>query len=315
MSRLVAKMGTYVTETRNGFEATLAWLNQWACARTFGLGTRLPWDQQFIVESLSDSTIYMAYYTFAHYLQGGVIDGSKPGSLNITPDQLSDEFFDWLLCGEAWPENTTIPREKADLMKHEFEYFYPFDVRSSGKDLIPNHLTFAVYTHAAIFKEEYWPLNMRTNGHLMMNGEKMSKNKGNFLTMRDAVNKFGADATRLSLADAGDGIEDANFDEKTANANILRLHTLIAWCEVRKCSIMLTNQSLIFYRRSLSPTSPNFAPVLVPTTTRCSRRRPTSLSTSPRRSTRRECFCSSLHAKKLSVLQDILQGGTQVRLL
>jgi hypothetical protein len=37
---------------------------------------------------------------------------------------------------------------------------------------------------------------------------------------------------QLSLADAGDGLEDANFDEKTADANILRLHTLITWCEV-----------------------------------------------------------------------------------
>jgi len=45
------------------------------------------------------------------------------------------------------------------------------------------------------------------------------------------VEKFGADATRLTLADAGDGIEDANFEEKTANAAILRLHTLLDWAE------------------------------------------------------------------------------------
>jgi leucyl-tRNA synthetase len=242
-------MGTYGTATRNGFEGALAWLNQWACARTYGLGTKLPWDPHFMVESLSDSTIYMAYYTIAHYLQGmcsdlffptssdpgvgGVINGSKPGPLGITPDQLSDEFFDYIFCGGAWPSECTIAKEKADLMKHDFEYFYPFDVRSSGKDLIPNHLSFCVYTHAALFDEKFWPLNMRTNGHLMLNGEKMSKSTGNFLTMSQAVKKFGTDATRLSLADAGDGIEDSNFDEKTANANILRLHTLIAWCEVR----------------------------------------------------------------------------------
>jgi leucyl-tRNA synthetase len=42
---------------------TLGWLQQWACSRSFGLGTRLPWDEQFLIESLSDSTIYMAYYT------------------------------------------------------------------------------------------------------------------------------------------------------------------------------------------------------------------------------------------------------------
>ena len=63
-------MNTYSTETRNGFEATLGWLNKWACARTYGLGTKLPWDHTFMVESLSDSTIYMSYYTIAHLPQG-----------------------------------------------------------------------------------------------------------------------------------------------------------------------------------------------------------------------------------------------------
>ena len=67
----------------------------------------------------------------------------------------------------------------------------------------------------------------------MLNGKKMSKSTGNSLTLREAIEKFGADATRLSLADAGDGLEDANFEEKTANANILRVHTLLGWCEVR----------------------------------------------------------------------------------
>lgn len=63
-------MDTWTVETRNLFESTLAWLNQWACARTYGLGSKMPWDPQFMVESLSDSTIYMAYYTVAHLLQG-----------------------------------------------------------------------------------------------------------------------------------------------------------------------------------------------------------------------------------------------------
>jgi len=42
-------------------------------------GTLLPWDKQFVIESLSDSTIYMAYYTFAHILQ------SAPCNLNPRP--------------------------------------------------------------------------------------------------------------------------------------------------------------------------------------------------------------------------------------
>ena len=107
------------------------------------------------------------------------------------------------------------------------------DIRSSGKDLIPNHLTFCIYVHAALFPENMWPRSMRANGHLLLNSKKMSKSTGNFLTLKESVAKFGADATRLALATAGDGIEDANFDEEVANASILRLYKLADWCKVR----------------------------------------------------------------------------------
>jgi leucyl-tRNA synthetase len=170
--------------------------------------------------------------TPANFFTESSIDGKNPGPLGVTPDQMTDEVWDYILCSGKWPEPSPLSREKADAMKHEFEYFYPFDIRSSGKDLVGNHLTFCVYVHAALFPEDKWPLSMRTNGHLTLNGKKMSKSTGNSLTLREGIEKFGADATRLSLADAGDSVEDANFDEKTANASILRVHTLLQWCEV-----------------------------------------------------------------------------------
>jgi len=228
---LLAKMNTHSPETRHAFQKTLAWLNQWACARTYGLGSELPWDPHFLVESLSDSTIYMSYYTVSQLLHENSLDGSRPGPLGITPEQMTDEIWEYIFCGGPFPDPSPIPREKVDAMKHEYEYFYPFDVRSSAKDLVPNHLTFALYNHVALFPENKWPLSVRINGHLMLNGKKMSKSTGNSLTLREAIEKFGADATRLSLADAGDGLEDANFEEKAANANILRVHTLLGWCE------------------------------------------------------------------------------------
>lgn len=59
-------------------------LHEYACSRSYGLGTRLPWDKQWLIESLSDSTIYMAYYTVAHLLQPDTLDSSKPGPLGLT---------------------------------------------------------------------------------------------------------------------------------------------------------------------------------------------------------------------------------------
>ena len=46
---------------------------------------------------------------------------------------------------------------------------------------------------------------------------------GNFKTLAEAVQEYTADGMRLALADAGDGMEDANFVHGTADKGILRL--------------------------------------------------------------------------------------------
>ncbi|KAH6804922.1 ATP binding/leucine-tRNA ligases/aminoacyl-tRNA ligase [Perilla frutescens var. frutescens] len=225
----LAGMNLYSEESRHGFEHTLSWLNQWACSRNFGLGTRIPWDEDFLVESLSDSTLYMAYYTVAHMLQGGDMYG-RDRSL-MKPELLTDEVWDFLFVGGPYPKSSEIPSSLLNKMKQEFEYWYPFDLRVSGKDLIQNHLTFCIYNHTAIMPKHHWPRGFRCNGHIMLNSEKMSKSTGNFRTVREAIEEFSADATRFSLADAGDGMDDANFVFETANAAILRLTKEIAWME------------------------------------------------------------------------------------
>jgi leucyl-tRNA synthetase len=227
-------LNTYISETRNQFQANLDWLNRWACARTYGLGSKLPWDPKFLVESLSDSTIYMAYYTISHFLHGDRY-GKTLGPLKIKPEQMIDEVWDYVFCrrdiNDELIKESGISKESLEIMRREFEYWYPLDCRISGKDLIPNHLTFFLYIHLTMFPKEYWPRAIRANGHIMVNGEKMSKSTGNFLTLSEAVKKYGADATRIAMADAGDGIEDANFDERVADSSILRLFTLKEWCE------------------------------------------------------------------------------------
>ena len=81
------------------------WLTKWAVSRSFGLGTKIPWDPEYLVESLSDSTIYMAFYTIAHILQKGDLYGSDHSG--IAPEHLTDEVkrftqgidpFHWLVA-------------------------------------------------------------------------------------------------------------------------------------------------------------------------------------------------------------------------
>ncbi|XP_005104027.1 leucine--tRNA ligase, cytoplasmic [Aplysia californica] len=230
--KCLADMNTFSEDVRNNFLAVLDWMKEHACSRSYGLGTLMPWDEQYLIESLSDSTIYMAYYTACHLLQGGVWDGSKPGPANIKPEQLTPEVWDHILYKEKpYPASCGIPKETLDHLRREFQYWYPVDVRMSGKDLIPNHLTYFIYGHTAMWPNESskWPKGIRANGHLLINSEKMSKSTGNFLTLTDAIGKFSADGMRLSLADAGDHVDDANFVEQMAEAGLLRLYGLVEW--------------------------------------------------------------------------------------
>ncbi|KAF2727071.1 leucyl-tRNA synthetase [Polyplosphaeria fusca] len=229
LSHLENGLNTFSSESKRQFEQVLGWLSQWACARSYGLGSKLPWDPKFLVESLSDSTIYPSYYTISHYLHSDLF-GTKPGLGNVTPDQMTDEVWDYIFTRRDEVESS-IEKGTLQSMRREFEYWYPLDIRISGKDLIQNHLTFFLYIHIALFPKPYWPRGVRPNGHLLLNGLKMSKSTGNFLTLDQAIDKFGADATRMAIADAGDGIDDANFDESVANSIILKLFELRKWCE------------------------------------------------------------------------------------
>lgn len=226
-------LDTFHDEVRKNFLASFDWLHEHACSRTYGLGTKLPWDESWLIESLSDSTIYMAYYTIAHFLQGGTFKGDVPNAYGIKACDMTPEVWDYIFFKDAkMPlHKINIKRAVLDSMRHEFQYWYPVDLRVSGKDLIQNHLTYFLYNHTAIWpnQPELWPQGIRANGHLLLNSAKMSKSEGNFLTLAEAVEKFSADGTRLCLADSGDSIEDANFIESTADAGILRLYTFIEW--------------------------------------------------------------------------------------
>jgi leucyl-tRNA synthetase family protein len=241
--RALANMRTFGDATRQAFVRAFDWLGQWPCSRTYGLGTAIPWDDRYIIESLSDSTLYNAYYTVAHLLQGGNLFGAAgdaPGTLGVRAEQMTDEAFDYVFeRSDVAPDEASgaPPRDALDRMRAEFAFWYPTDMRVSGKDLILNHLTFYLYNHTALLPERRWPAGVRCNGHVMLDGEKMSKSKGNFLTLAGGLRLFGADALRFELASSsGDGLDDANFETSSAEKNILRLHTMLRFYAIMAAS-------------------------------------------------------------------------------
>ncbi|VDN53772.1 unnamed protein product [Dracunculus medinensis] len=230
--KALSLLNTYSEEVRHNLHSTIDWLHEHACSRSYGLGSRLPWDPQYLIESLSDSTIYNAYYTVAHLLQGDSLDGSGTGKLGIRADEMTDDCWDYIFLNAAYDSSKMfISEEKLEIMRNEFLYWYPVDMRASGKDLLQNHLAYYLFNHVAIWNDhpDKWPKSFRANGHLLLNNEKMSKQTGNFLTLAETVKLFSADGMRLSLADAGDYIEDANFIFSMADAAVLRLYNLLIW--------------------------------------------------------------------------------------
>ena len=206
----IAEMTIIPKELKQEFHNVVDWLREKACARKSGLGTPLPWDKEWIIEALSDSVIYMAYYT--------VIKGIREADPN--PENLVEEFWDYVFLGRGDVDKVSsisgVPPEKLVELREEFNYFYPLDARHSGRDLISNHLTYMVFCHIGIWPSQYWPRGIVVNGSVLMEGSKMSKSLNNIIPLINAIEKFGADPLRLSLMITAEPLKDADFSPDLA---------------------------------------------------------------------------------------------------
>ncbi|MDO5844452.1 MAG: leucine--tRNA ligase, partial [Methanocorpusculum sp.] len=186
-------------EVRAEFERTIDWLKEWPCSRRVGLGTHVPWDPKWLFEPLSDSTIYMAYYTISYKVS------------KIAPEKLTPEVYEYIFLGTGDPANMPVDEVTLRDLRKEFLYWYPYDYRFSAKDLISNHLTFQLFHHKAIFPENLQPKGMVVFGMGLLNGMKMSSSKGNVFLLEDAANEFGADTVRMFLVGSAEPWQDFDW--------------------------------------------------------------------------------------------------------
>jgi len=217
MIKALGEMKIIPESYRQNFKATLDWLSMRPCARKRGLGTRMPWDPEWVIESLSDSTIYMAFYTIAHRLaETGLALRLGELAKRVIETKASDKealdaivgFYDYVFLGQGDPEAVAkalgVDRGVVEGIRAEFEYWYPVDQRHSGIDLVTNHLSFFIAHHAAIFPERHWPRAISLNNFVIINGRRMSKSLGNAIYLKEAVNKYSPDLVRLYVAYSAD---------------------------------------------------------------------------------------------------------------
>lgn len=210
---LIDNMEILPEEIRQEFTNVIDWLKERACARKSGLGTKLPWDGEWIIESLADSVIYMAYYLLSRHISNN--QDLQKDEDKILADNLNDKFFDYVLLGKNNQDTVAmeskISNQLLEKIRNEFEYFYPVDSRHSGRDLVPNHLAFFIFNHAAIFPKDKWPKQIVVNGSVLMEGKKMSKSLGNIIPLRHAIEEFGADSIRLTMLASAEILQDSDF--------------------------------------------------------------------------------------------------------
>ena len=223
---LLESMRIVPPEMREEFRKTIDWLHERAVARTRGLGTELPWAKGWIIESLSDSTIYMAFYTVVHRIR----------ARGLKPEQLTPEFWDYVLLGKGdakeVSKKTGIPAEVLEELRGEFDYWYPLDSRHSGRDLVPNHLTFFIFHHAALFPRSKWPRQIVVNGFVLLEGKKMSKSLRNIVPLRRALRVYGVDTVRATILASAELLQDANFSEELARSVMSQLQKFMKYAEL-----------------------------------------------------------------------------------
>ena len=230
------------------FKNVFDWLKERACARKSGLGTLLPWDKDWIIESLSDSVIYMIYYIIAKYI--------NIKNFNEFINYINESFFDYVIYnqknkyfvnlnddGRFIKSENEIKDEYDNIedfnidnflkflnisfeIKKEFEYYYPLDSRHSGRDLIPNHLSFFIFNHSILFSKNLWPKQIVVNGSVLMDGKKMSKSMGNIIPLRKAIEQYSADSIRVAMLILGELLQDVDFSFSTLKGIYSKLNEI-----------------------------------------------------------------------------------------
>jgi len=199
------RMAITPAEVARDMPGILEWFADRACIRQGAwLGSRFPLDERWVIEPISDSTLYPAYYTVSGLVNGG----------QIREESLSDAFFDFVFLGRGSPDKIPgVTAEAAAEARRQFLHWYPLDLNLGGKEHKTVHFPAFIKTHVALLKPEHWPRGVFVNWWVTMGtGSKISKSKGGVEPVADLVSKFGVDALRLYYCHAGAPWLDVEWD-------------------------------------------------------------------------------------------------------
>ncbi|MCD6108490.1 MAG: leucine--tRNA ligase [Thermoplasmata archaeon] len=209
----VETMNIYPEDYKKELPGVLDWFGDRACIRKGSwLGTEFPFKKGWIIEPISDSTLYSAYYIISKFVNEKKID----------PKDLTNEFFDYVFLGKGEAKDPIWEE-----IKREFDYWYPVDINLGGKEHKTVHFPVFIMNHVAIMPKDKWPRGIFVNWWVTQKGrEKISKSKGGAEPIPKAATTYGVDALRLYYAHVGSPFIDIEWDPEVVEKYKNRINSL-----------------------------------------------------------------------------------------
>jgi len=217
-------MSIYPEEYETNVHAVLNWFRERACARLGNwLGTRFPFDEKWIIEAISDSTLYPVYYIISIRANDG----------SIKAEQMTEEFFDYVILGrgdaKSVSASTGIGEGLLEDIRKDILYWYPLDMNLGGKEHMTVHFPGFLFNHVGILPKEMWPRGITVNWYVTgKNSDKISKSKGGAQPIPGAAAKFGVDAMRLYYAHVASMFVDVEWSEDKVMMYRQRLDRIVS---------------------------------------------------------------------------------------
>ena len=194
-------MNIFPEEYKDEIPGVLDWFEDRACIRKGSwLGTDFPFKKGWIIEPISDSTLYPAYYIISKYVNEN----------KINPKDMNNEFFNFVFLGKGKIQNPIWNDIKAD-----FDYWYPVDINLGGKEHKTVHFPVFLMNHVAVMSKDKRPKGIFVHWWVTQKGkEKISKSKGGVKHINEAAKTYGVDAMRLYYAHVGSPFVDIEWDSE-----------------------------------------------------------------------------------------------------
>jgi leucyl-tRNA synthetase len=195
-------MNIYPQEYKDGIPKILDWFDDRAVIRKGSwLGTEFPFKKDWIIEPISDSTLYPAYYIFSNYVN----------EEKLSAEEMTEELFDYIFVGTGTPKNDIWRQIKSD-----FDYWYPVDINLGGKEHKTVHFPVYLMNHVAVMPEDKCPRGLFVHWWVTQKDkEKISKSKGGAEPILEAATTYGVDAMRLYYTHVGSPFVDIEWDPET----------------------------------------------------------------------------------------------------